>query len=507
MRSPHDAARLAQVHPDGWENPRPAGRYDLVVVGAGTAGLVSAAIGAGLGFRVALVEHRLMGGDCLNAGCVPSKGVLAAAHAWHAARQGAPTFGAPPVGDGAGDFAAAFEQMRATRAELARIDGAARFRDLGVDVFLGRARFVAGDAVQVDDGGVLRFRRAVLATGARPAIPPVPGLAELAPLTNESVFDLVRRPDRLLVVGAGPVGCELAQAFARFGSQVTLVDRDARVLAREDAEAAGVVERALVRDGVTLALGATLRQAGRDAAGLPRLEGTRREGGAERPLALDGDAVLVAAGRRPELGDLGLDVAGIAHDARGVTVDDHLRTTNARVWAVGDVNGLAPFTHAADAQARLAVQNALFPGRARASALVVPRATYTSPELAQVGRTAEELAGAGTPFDTVTVPFDAVDRARLERASEGFVRVHLARGGDRILGVTIVGTLAGELIAEATLAMTAGLGLSALGRTIHPYPTHAEALRKAADQRRRSRLTPTARRALGAWRWLARRLP
>jgi pyruvate/2-oxoglutarate dehydrogenase complex dihydrolipoamide dehydrogenase (E3) component len=490
--SAHDARLRSHVQPPDWTNPTPRDRYHLVVIGAGTAGLVAAAGAAGLGAKVALVERHRMGGDCLNVGCVPSKGVIAAARGWHDARQAAARFGGP-VAEGEGDFAAALERMRALRADLGPIDGARRFTELGVDVFLGEGRFTSPGTVAVGDA-VLRFRRAVVATGARAALPPVPGLAGAGILTNESVFDLTRRPAHLLVLGAGPIGCELAQAFRRLGSAVTLVDREARVLPRDDADAAAIVQRSLERDGVTLQLGVEVRRASRE--GEARLLVVARDGA---ETVLRGDALLVAAGRAPNVEGLGLEAAGIACTPRGVTVDDRLRTSNRRVFAIGDVASRHQFTHAADFQARAVLANALFFGRSRASRLVVPWATYTSPEVAHVGRTAADAARDGVAVDTITVPMHDVDRAVLAGETEGFLRIHLRRGSDAIVGVTIVAPHAGDLIGEAAVAMTNGLGLGALGRTIHPYPTTAEAYRKAADAWRRTKLTPAARRVLGGW--------
>lgn len=489
---PFDDRLRETVHPSGWTNPVPRGRYQLVVVGAGTAGLVTAAVAAGIGARVALVERSLMGGDCLNVGCVPSKAVLRAARAWAEARAAQGRFGAPAV-EGDGDFAAAMARMRSLRASIAPVDGAARFRDLGVDVYLGEARFTAPDAVTVG-GATLAFRRAVVATGARAAVPDIPGLADVAYHTNETVFTLTRRPAHLVILGAGPVGCELAQAFARFGSRVTLLDRGARVLENDEPEASAVVERALAADGVRVVHGARVaRVAPRGDAHDVHLESPTVE-------TLECDALLVATGRAPNVLGLGLEAAGVRFDpARGVAVDDRLRTSNPRIYAVGDVCSALKFTHAADFQARLVVRNALFYGRGRASALVTPRVTYTSPEVAHVGLTGAEAEERGVATDVVDVPMHDVDRARLDGDTEGFCRVRLARGTDRIVGVTLVSAHAGETIGEAVLAMTAKLGLAEIGRTMHPYPTQSEALRKAADAWQRRRLTPSATRALALW--------
>jgi pyruvate/2-oxoglutarate dehydrogenase complex dihydrolipoamide dehydrogenase (E3) component len=482
-----DRRLLENVHPRDWRDPEPQERYDLVVLGAGTGGLVSAAIAAGLGARVALVESALMGGDCLNVGCVPSKAILRAARAWSDARETESRFGGPAV-SGTGDFGVAMERMRRLRADLSPIDSAARFRDLGADVFLGEGRFTAPDRLDVN-GKSLHFRRAIVATGARPTIPDLPGLAEVVPLTNETVFALTRLPERLLVLGGGPIGCELAQAFARFGSRVVLVEQGARLLPRDDPDAAQLVRAALERDGVAVRTGARLQR-------VDPGEGVRRAriatAGAEEEIAFD--RLLVATGRAPNIEGFGLDAAGVRTGSRGVETDDRLRTSNPRIFAVGDVNGRMPFTHAADAQARLAVQNALFFGRKRVSHLVVPWCTYTSPEVAQVGIDGVEAARRGDQVQTLDVPLEQLDRARIDGETEGFFRIHLRAGSDRILGATVVAERAGDLIAPLTAAMTAGLGLDRLGAFIAPYPTLSDAVRRAADARRRERLTPAVRR-------------
>lgn len=481
--APHDQALLDQVHPASWVNPPPKDRYHLVVVGAGTGGLVTAAAAAGLGARVALVERHLMGGDCLNVGCVPSKGVIRAARAWAAAREAAAEFSGPAVA-GEGDFAEAMQRMRRLRARLSPIDGAARFRDLGVDVFLGHGRFTDANSVEVG-GARLRFRRAVIATGARASAPPIPGLADAGYLTNETVFSLTTRPAHLVVLGAGPIGCEMAQTFARFGARVTIVDRARGVLPREDRDAAAIVQHALDRDGVRVVDDAAVERVERS--GDQRTLVVTRAG---ESMHVTGDALLVAVGRAPNLEGLALDVAGVAATSAGVTVDDRLRTSNPRIFAVGDVCSAHKFTHAADFQARAVVQNALFFGRARVSRLVVPWATYTSPELAHVGLHEADARARGTAVDIVSVPFHDVDRAVLDGEEDGLLKLVLGKGTDRILGATLVAAHAGDLIGEVTLAMTAGLGLSRIGQTVHPYPTQAEVFRKAADQWRRRKLTP-----------------
>jgi pyruvate/2-oxoglutarate dehydrogenase complex dihydrolipoamide dehydrogenase (E3) component len=487
----HNERLVANVHPPDWVNPDPADRYHLVVIGGGTAGLVSAAGAAGLGARVALIERNLMGGDCLNFGCVPSKGVIAAARAWAGARTAQATFGGPAAA-GEGDFAAVMERMRALRAEISSHDSAARFRDLGIDVFLGNARFAGPDSIAVGDS-TLRFRRAVIATGGRAAALPIPGLADVDYLTNENVFALTELPRSMAVIGAGPIGCELAQSFARFGSRVTLFDIAEHILPREDADAAAVVQHALEADGVDLQLGAAIsavQQRGANKVLRFSVAGEERE--------VEAAAILVAVGRKPNVEGLGLDVAGVTFDpGRGVEVDDRLRTSNRRVYACGDVASAHQFTHTADAQARIVLQNALFFGRARNSKLVVPWCTYTSPEIAHVGLYAEAAREQGHDVETLTIPMADVDRARLEGRTEGFLRVHHDKG--KVLGATIVAEHAGDLIGEMAVAVTHGISLGQLSATIHPYPTQAEIVRKAGDAYRRGSLTPLVKRLFGAW--------
>lgn len=494
-----DERRRANVWPDAWKNPEPAQRYQLVVIGAGTAGLVSAAIAAGLGARVALVERHSMGGDCLNVGCVPSKGIIRAARSWEAARKSSAEFGGPRA-TGPGQFGVAMARMRELRAGLSDVDSAARFRALGVDVFLGDAKFAGRERAVVRDrygvDTVLRFRRAIVATGARASAPKIDGLEETGYLTNETVFDLDTLPARLLVIGGGPIGCELAQTFARFGSHVTLLNAAPHLLPREDGDASAVVERALSADGVELQQSVTILSARR--AGDTRVVAYESAG---QRFSCSGDRILVASGRAPNVENMGLEEAGILYDKKGIKINNRFRTSNTKIFAIGDCSSKYQFTHAADAQARRAVPNALFygVGGGKASDIVMPWCTYTQPEVAHVGMTAHEVAEAGDEIESITVPLSEVDRARLDGETDGFLRVHLKSGSDRILGATLVADHAGEMIGELTVAMTNGLGLSALGNTIHPYPTQAEVIRKAADAYARRRLTPRAKWILGLY--------
>ncbi len=482
----HNRALAEALYPAGWRNPEPAGRYNLVVVGAGTAGLVTASVAAGLGARVALVERHLMGGDCLNVGCVPSKAVIRSGRLAAEAR-GAAALRLAPAANARPDFAAAMTRMREIRAGIAPHDSPTRYRDeLGVDVFLGNARFTGSDRVEVD-GAELRFARGVIATGARATAPPIPGLQEAGYLTNESVLSLTEAPPRLAVIGAGPIGCELAQAFQRLGSAVTLLEVAPQILGREDRDAAAVVEHALRRDGIAL----------RTDVRIAKVE----TGDSARRIALEGgeglevDAILVAAGRAPNVEDLGLEAAGVeVAPGRGVVIDDRLRTANRAIYAVGDCAMEWKFTHAADAAAKLVVQNALFFGRKKLADLNMPWCTYTDPEIAHIGLYTHEAEARGIAVDTHSVPLSGNDRARCDGETEGFVKVLTRRGRDEILGATVVASHAGDLIATLSVAMAGKIGLGTIAGAIFPYPTQAEAIKGAANLYMRSRLTPTLRR-------------
>lgn len=484
--------RLANlVHPGDWTNPTPAGRYSLVVIGGGTAGLVTAIAAAGLGAKVALIERHLLGGDCLNMGCVPSKALIRAARAAADARR-AHEFGVT-VTEPVIDFGAVMERMRKLRADIAVHDSATKFRDAGVDVFIGEGRFVNGKTITIG-GQTLKFKRAVIATGARAFVPPIPGLNEVGFLTNESVFSLTELPPRLAVIGAGAIGCELAQTFARFGTEVTLVELADRIMPREDPDASRVVAASLKRDGVRVLVGTKLTEV-RGTAEHHTLHVEVGDHTEELPV----DQILVAVGRAPNVDGMGLEEAGVEFGRKGVVVDDFMRTTNKRIFAAGDVASQHQFTHAADFMARIVIRNALFKGRGRHSDLVVPRATYTDPEVAHVGITLREAEEQGIELRTFTEEFSHVDRAILDGETEGFARIHIAADSDRILGATVVASHAGEMINEVTVAMKAGMGLGELANVIHPYPTQAEALRKLGDQFNRTRLTPVVAQAMKKW--------
>ena len=484
---------LENVHPVGWANPTPQPVYNLVVLGAGTAGLITAAGAAGLGAKVALVERHLMGGDCLNVGCVPSKALIRPSRLAAEMRQ-ADRFGLSPTPPSPHDFSRIMERVRRIRAEISHHDSAKRYRDeLGVEVFIGEACFTGPDTVGVG-GQQLRFKKAVIATGARAVHPPEEGLEEAGFLTNETLFNLTELPKCLMVIGGGPIGCELAQAFRRLGSEVTIIQHG-RFLPKEEPDASALLARVFEREGLRVLLNAKVKRA--------RKTYTGKEVVAEvdgKEMSIQGDEILIGAGRAPNVEGLNLEAVGVEFDSRqGVKVNDHLQTTNPRIYAAGDVCMAWKFTHAADAAARIVIQNTLFRGHAKLSTLNMPWCTYTDPEVAHVGLYEAEAKDQGLATDTFRVEMSAIDRARTDGETEGFVKVLVRKGTDRILGATIVSAHAGELISELSVAMAAKAGLKTLSGVIHPYPTQAEALKRVADAYNRTRLTPTVKNLFAKW--------
>ena len=424
-------------------------------------------------------------------GCVPSKMIIRSARVV-AELRAAQRFGVRPSGVEV-DFPAVMERTRRIRAGISHHDSAERFRALGVDVFLGEARFLSPDRVEVG-ASVLRFNKAVIATGARPVAPPIEGLAAVGYLTNETVFSLTERPRRLAVIGAGPIGCELAQAFALLGSEVTLIEKDSQLLIREDRDAAEMLASALARDGVQIKLGTSVRRvvvAG-DSKVLHLESDTETE-------SLPVDQILVGVGRAPNIEDLNLESAGVAYKRTGVVVNDYLQTTNSKIYAAGDVCLSHRFTHTADATARIVIQNSLFLGRKKLSRLTIPWCTYTTPEVAHVGMHEHDVSANGIELDTYLIPMKRVDRAITDGSDDGFVKIHVRKGSDQILGATIVAEHAGEMISEVTLAMVHGVGLGKISSVIHPYPTHAEGIKKVADAYNRTRLTPLVKKLTARW--------
>ncbi len=485
------------VHPPNWVNPHPVERYDLVVIGAGTAGLVVAAgaAGLGLGLKVALIEKHLMGGDCLNVGCVPSKCLIRSSRVV-AEIQAAHEFGIRSSESVEVDFAAVMARMRRLRSGISHHDSAERFKKIGVDVFFGGGKFTSGNTIEVE-GQALRFKKAVIATGARATRPNIAGIEEAGYLTNETVFSLTERPRRLAVIGGGPIGSELAQAFQRLGSEVVLFHRGNHILNKEDGDAAEIIQQEFTQSGIKLVLGCTLDRVEKTPAG--KVIYFSCDG---KPQSLVVDEILVGAGRAPNVEGLNLEAVGVTYDQRrGVIVNDYLQTTHPNIYAAGDICMGWKFTHAADAAARIVIKNTLFSpfgwGRSKLSELVMPWVTYTDPEIAHVGLYEHEAESKGIAIEVIKIPLSSVDRAIADGETTGFVKIIHAKGSDTILGATIVARHAGEMISEVTTAMVGGLGLSKLSSVIHPYPTQAEGIKKAADAYRRTLLTPRTQKLLG----------
>ncbi len=490
----HNRQLVSNVHPADWVNPEPSGTYNIVVLGAGTAGLVTAAVASGLGAKVALIEKHLMGGDCLNVGCVPSKGIIRAARAWTEVR-GADDFGVHLPPGVKYDFAAAMARMRRLRARISKVDSAHRYKSLGVDVFIGEGRFTGPDTIEVG-GKTLKFKKAAICTGARAAALPIPGLEEAGYLTNETVFSLTELPRRMAVIGAGAIGCEMAQAFARFGSHVTVFELECRALPREDADAAHIVEQAMIRDGVRFVCDAKVDKVVRQ--GTEKVLHITKK---DRSEELVVDAILIGIGRKPNVEGLNLETVGVEYDRTGVKVNDRLQTSSPKVFAAGDICFPFKFTHTADAMAQIVIQNALFPhpfglGYASTNSLVIPWCTYTEPEIAHVGMYDHEAKARGIEVETYTFPLEDVDRAILDGQDEGFARIHIKKGTDKLLGATIVAAHAGDMISEFTVLMKAGLGVKTIAGTIHPYPTQAEVNKKVVNAWRKAHFTEGKRNTL-----------
>jgi len=426
------------------------------------------------GARVALIDRNLLGGPCLNKGSVLSKTIIRTSRLYREMRD-AEHFGAQVPAGIAVDFPAVMDRVRRIRARLSSRDSAERLAAMGIDVYLGEARFSGPGSVTVG-GHVLRFKKALVATGARPMSPPIAGLEETGYLTYESVFDLTERPSRLLVIGGGPIGCELAQAFARLGSRVTLVQDEPMFLGHEERDAAQLLSDALARDGIEIHLDTQttrVRVAGND-----RLADLVNDG-MKRTVAVD--RILVVVGTAPNVQGLGLDAAGIVCDpVGGIRVDDFLRTSNRRIFAAGDVCAENRFPHIESVAARIVVTNALFLGRQRLSAEAIPWCTFTDPEIAHVGMYVTEARQKGIPVKTFTVLMHEVDRAVTDGEEDGFVKLYVREGTGKILGATVVASHAGDLINEISLAMSAGLDLCALAKVNQPYPTQSQAIKRAA---------------------------
>lgn len=469
-------------------------KYNVVVIGAGTAGLVTAAGTAGLGGRVALIERNKMGGDCLNFGCVPSKALISSArlahdiaHAknWGLDKQ-SPQF----------TLGGVFERMRARRAQIAPNDSQERFESLGVDVFRGEARFLSPNELLVGETR-LHAKNFVIATGTRATLPAIEGLEQVPYFTNETIFDELRvAPKSMVVIGGGPIGCELSQAFSRLGVKVTLLNRGPHLLAKEDPDVAQLIEKQFEAEGIRI----------RNQVG--PVSCAREDGAIHlqcKDEVITAETLLIAAGRTPNIERLVLEKAEVKYSKHGVETNAYLQTSQPHIYAVGDVVGPYQFTHMADYQARIVVRNILMPFgllRQKLDYSVVPWCTFVHPEVARLGLNETEAKQKGIACDVIRQDFVHVDRAVVEDEETGFATVLVQRGTDKILGVTIVAAHAGELIHEFVLAMKHGIGLGQIAATIHVYPTFSEVARKTGDQYNKTRLTPFARKLFV---WLYRR--
>ncbi|CAM9150497.1 unnamed protein product, partial [Chrysoparadoxa australica] len=498
----YNSRLYSHVFPSDYANPKPKEKYDLVVVGAGVGGLLSVIMAKGLGKKAALIERHAMGGDCLNVGCVPSKALIACAKRVHQMRN-SEEFGVRLSGDVSVDFGAVMKRVRRTRADISVHDSVERYaRDFCEDIFLGQATFTSPHTVSVG-GQTISFDKAVIATGGSALIPSVPaGLKDSPFLTNANFFNLEELPPRMLVIGAGPIGLELSQAMARLGSKVTVISSGSQLLPKEDPDAAEVLRRSLFRDGIDLIMGSVVEkiESDPDASGQGLYKAPWNKYRAKissMESLLECEAVLVAAGRTPNVFGMGLEAAGVEHDSStGVVISDTFQTSAPHIYAVGDCCSPLKFTHSADWQARLAIRNMFLGHGGENSQLLVPYATYTDPEVAHVGMYPKQLDAQGTAYETYVRPLSEVDRCKCEGVDEGFVKITVRENSDEILGATVVGPNAGDMLSEITVCMQNGVGSAAIAGTMHPYPTTQEAIRQAAAQYNKNFRTPVVEKVV-----------
>jgi pyruvate/2-oxoglutarate dehydrogenase complex dihydrolipoamide dehydrogenase (E3) component len=471
------------------------GKYNVVVIGGGTAGLVTAAGTVGLGGRVALIEGHKMGGDCLNYGCVPSKALISSAKLIHHIGR-ATDYGLEAM-EPQFRFEKVFERMRGRRAKIEPHDSKERFEGLGVDVFLGKARFTSPHEVEVN-GERLRATNFVIATGTKAFVPPIPGLDTVPYYTNETIFDeMTSKPESIVILGGGPIGCEFSQVMTRLGVKVTLVELSPRLLPRDDAEAGALLEGRFREEGVEILT--ETKAVGFEKRGGRIVVEVEANG---QKKSIEVEALLVATGRRPNTAGLDLEEARVDYDRRGVQVDSTLSTSQPHIFACGDIAGPYQFTHTADYQARLVVRNILIPWKkAKADYTWVPWTTYTDPEVGHVGLSEEEAKKRNIPYSVYRFDWGQLDRAITDGEELGFVKVLTPPGKDKILGATVVGAHGGDVLHELVVAGKHGIGLSKLSGTIHAYPTLAQSVQRVGDAFQKTRLTP---RVAAIFRWLYR---
>ncbi|HYW34204.1 MAG TPA: FAD-dependent oxidoreductase [Balneolaceae bacterium] len=453
--------------------------YDLMVIGGGAAGLTAAGMGANIGAKTLMVEANKLGGDCTWTGCIPSKTLLHASKMAFTAKQ-AEAFG--QVTEKPIDFSSVMEHVRNKREEIYKeADDPQIYRDIGIDIQFGQARFLDPHTVAIEkDGGIedISSRYNIIATGSKAMVPPIPGLDEASYYTNETIFELEEQPQQLAIIGAGPIGMEMAQAFQRLGTQVTVFDMLPRILSNDDQELAGMLQARLEGEGMDFNFSASVKKVTQSGDGSIQIT-TEIEG---RQQEWTGDALLVATGRAANYKNLDLDKAGVEFTKKGITVDDRCRTNHKHIYAAGDVTGRYQFTHMSEHMAKVAATNALLKIPMKIDAKNVPRCTYTDPELAHVGSTEQQLQDKGTSYEVYRFPYDKVDRALTDDATDGMIKIFAKKWNGKILGATIYGKHAGDLISEYALAMRNGVTLRNIADTIHPYPTYGLGLRRAADQ-------------------------
>ena len=483
-----DAKLLERVRPPNWENPAPKRIYDLVILGGGPAGLAATMLAVKLGLSVALVERYRLGGNSLNAGSVPSKTLIRTALI-KATKSRVEDLGVPGVEDQPLDFAVAMARVQRIRTRIAEYTSIDRLQAKGVDVFFGDARF-AGSAVIIVEDKTLSFKKALIATGAKPQPSTIPGLDAVGYYTSETIFEVKTLPKRLAVIGGGPLGCEAAQAFGRLGSQVTILQNDPKFLPHEERDASQLLSYSLARDGIDTRLNTTVRSV--------RLENGVKMVDAENydyRYSIPTDEILLSIGRVPVVNGLGLAAARIdSNPETGIVTDDFLRTSNPRVYAAGDVCQVLKFTNVAEATGRMAVYNAFALGRYRVSQMTIPWCTYSDPEIAHVGMHVWDASERSIPMKSYTVMMQDVDRAITDGQDDGFVKIHVKAGTDRILGATIVASRASELINVISVAMSTGIGMRDLAKVLHTYPAQSDAIRLAAMAYIQDRPLPWARR-------------